>query len=372
MLLTSEPTRLARFLRLVGLVSVVSSSVGDASMRHPWVAVLAVLSWLGWAGWVVEPARAYRLERICLCAMAVGGGATCIQLPGSAITALATVFIGLALAGTVGFGLGVAAVTVLCMCVSVVAAGVRPQALAGLLVGVVVAGLGGWGRRQSRIAADQNRLLVEQNRVIRAERDRAAALAERGRIARDMHDVLAHTLGGLVLQLDAADALLEAGQVDRAAERVKGSHALAVSGLAEARRVVGALRAESFDLTAELRRLAEEHRSAGGQLEVRSDVDPEVSNEQAAVAIARAVQESLTNARKHAPGQPVTLALRGDADMIQVQVSNPLTAHRVSLAASGSGAGLLGMRERITAVGGTVEAAKEGDRWTVRIRVPRR
>ncbi|MGW4249240.1 sensor histidine kinase [Nocardia sp. NPDC004722] len=361
---------LSRLLRPVGLVAVVSTSAHAELWQRPWVAVLAVVSWLGWAGWAASPFGS-RMERISVAAMAIGGGLTVGQSAGSAITALATIFVALSLSDPPRFGVTIALGTFALMCVSILLAGGRPQAFLGLLIGAVVIGLAGWSRRQARVAAERNRLLVEQNRIIRAERDRAAALAERGRIARDIHDVLAHTLGGLVLQLDAADALLEAGAVEQATERVRASHALAVSGLADARRVVGALRAERFDTAAELRRVVDEHRGAGGEVAERLDIAVNPANEQTAVALIRAVQEALTNARKHAPGQPVTLTLRDNAGRIEAIVSNPVAVHRLSLGASGTGAGLLGMRERIEAVGGHLTAGKEDGRWTVRILLPR-
>ncbi|MFI5777874.1 sensor histidine kinase [Nocardia sp. NPDC051570] len=367
------PTGLARLLRLVGLVSVVSGST-DASVWHqPWVAAGVVLAWIGWAGWVVAPVGSRWLLRIPLCAMAIGGGLTAMQPVGSTITALAVVFTALSLvAEPLLICLGIAALTVVCCCISIALVPDPQFAMLGLLLGLGVTGLMGLSRRQGRVSAEQNRLLVQQNRVIRAERDRAAALAERGRIARDMHDVLAHTLGGLVLQLDAADALLEAGEVERAAERVKASHRLAASGLADARRVVGALRADGFDPAVELQRLYDEHRGAGGQLEVRTDAELRGLDEQVAVALARAVQEALTNARKHAPGQPVTLTIRDEADQLAITAVNPMATQRITLTASGSGAGLLGMRERIAASGGTVDVRKENGQWAIRIRVPRR
>ncbi|AYF74485.1 two-component sensor histidine kinase [Nocardia yunnanensis] len=361
---------LSRLLRLVGLVAVVWSWNADLWHR-PWVAALVALSWLGWAGWVVAPVGS-RLERICVSAMAVGGGLTVAQSAGSVITAFAALFVAVSLLGEpIWSGWLVAAGTVLSMCVSMLIEG-APGRLPGLLAGAAVITLGGWSRRQARTAAQRNRLLVEQNRIIRVERDRAAALAERGRIARDIHDVLAHTLGGLVLQLDAADALLEARNVEQAAARVKASHALAVSGLADARRVVGALRSGHLDAAAELRRVIDEHRAAGGELAERVDTAVELADEQAAVALTRAVQEALTNARKHAPGQPVTLTLRDSGDALAATIANPLVAQRTLLSGTGSGAGLLGMRERIEAAGGTLTAGKEDGRWTVRILLPRK
>ncbi|WP_330179939.1 histidine kinase [Nocardia sp. NBC_01503] len=392
MLIGTPPTGLTRLFRLGGLVVVIVTSWHAPEIHQPWVLIAALVSWIGWAGWVVAPAAA-RSERIFLCAMAIGGGFTAMQLTGSMMTALVVIVFAIAvLSDPVWFGLTVAGVTAVAMCLSGVLAGSAPTGFLGIVTSAGLVALMGWNRRQTRVAAEQNRLLLEQSRVIRVERDRAAALAERGRIARDIHDVLAHTLGGLVLQLDAADALLEAGAVDKAAERVKASHALAVSGLADARRVVGTLRSEEFDLAAELHRLTAEHRAAGGAVDLSTEahsleMNPEVRaaptvtggravehpvSEQVAVALARAVQEALTNARKHAPGQPVTLIRHDGAADIEITISNHVVAHMGSLARSGAGAGLLGMRERIAAVGGTVTAGKEDGRWMVRIRVPRR
>ncbi len=385
---------LSRLLRLVGLVSVVLSSLSVPLWHHPWLAAGAILSWAGWAVWALAPVITPWMMRLCVCAFAIGGGLTATRVPGSAISALIAPASALAMVGeSIWFGIGVSALTGLCLGISVLAAPGRVNGSVGFLLGLVVVGLIGWSRRQSRITSEQNRILVEQSRVIRDERDRAAAMAERGRLARDIHDVLAHTLGGLVLQLDAADALLEAGEVQRAAERVKASHQLAVSGLDDARRVVNALRAERFDLSGELERLFQDHRAAGGQVRLRADVELLGVDEQVAVALTRAVQEVLTNARKHAPDQPVALTIRdADAGFLEIEATNPIASHRVSLGSTGAGAGLLGMTERIAAVGGSVEAdrvdagagdaartdtgdgpsVKEGRWWRVRIRVPRR
>ncbi|MQY19907.1 sensor histidine kinase [Nocardia macrotermitis] len=369
----TAPTSLSRLLRLIGLVAVLFSSLHAHLWTHPWIAAGAVLSWIAWAAWAAEPQGTVWPGRICLCAMAIGGGSTAAWVAGSAITALGTVFAALSLAtAPVTIGLAIATLSAVCTCISVLGVAGHPRDLLGLLVGVLVFGLMGWSRRQAREAADQNRLLLEQNRVIRAERDRAAALAERGRLARDIHDVLAHTLGGLVRQLDAADALLEAGEVDRASERVKASHELARSGFEDARRVVNALRAEGFDLGEELRRLAAEERASGGRAELRVDAELRRLDEQTAVAIGRAAQEACTNARKHAPGQPITLTLEDRDEGLDVTIGNPITGKLSALRDSGAGAGLLGMTERIAAVGGTVRAGRQDNLWTVRIRVPHR
>lgn len=373
MIAGTAPTGLSRLLRLIGLVAVLLSSLHTHLWSHPWVAAGTVLSWLGWLAWLAEPREIRWPGWIFLCAMAIGGGLTAPWVAGSVITVLSTVFAAASLvAAPVMVGPGIVLLATGCSTLSLVATGVQAGDVLGLLSGVLVFGLMGWSRRQARRAAEQDRLLVEQNRVIRAERDRAAALAERGRLARDIHDVLAHTLGGLVRQLDAADALLEAGEVDRAAERVRASHELARSGFEDARRVVAALRAEGFDLGEELRRLARDERDAGGRVELHVDAELRRLDEQTAVAVGRAVQEAFTNVRKHAPGQAITLTLRDGPDGLDVTVANPLTARLSALRDSGAGAGLLGMTERIAAVGGTVRAGREDEQWMVRIRVPHR
>jgi signal transduction histidine kinase len=98
-----------------------------------------------------------------------------------------------------------------------------------------------------------NELVAERVRAD-AERDRAAALAERNRLGREMHDVLAHSLGALSVQLDAADALLQAGDdPDKARELVQTARGLAVQGLDETRQAVHALRDAPVGLAAELK-----------------------------------------------------------------------------------------------------------------------
>ncbi|MFE9579432.1 sensor histidine kinase [Nocardia sp. NPDC006044] len=368
------PTTPNRLLRLAGVAAMVVLLRDDQLARQG----VAILIMVGIAGlallvWAVGPMGRPWVSRSVLGVMAICSGLTVAQVGGSLVPLLAAAFAGVAVVQhSVTFGALIIGVEVIAVGVSSVAAHHTPSAYLGLLAGVLLVALMGLSRRQFRVTAEQNRLLVEQSREIRAERDRAATLAERGRIAREVHDVLAHTLGGLVLQLDAADALLEAGETERAADRVRASRELAVSGLDDARQVVGALRAERIDLPAEFERLTTEHRNAGGRVTMDLSGDAEQLGEQVRVALLRGVQESLTNARKHAPGAEVELRLSVGAEQAELVASNPLADRSGLLSASGMGAGLLGMRERIGALGGTVEAGKAGDRWTVRMTVPRR
>ncbi|MEV6556770.1 histidine kinase [Nocardia sp. NPDC051756] len=368
------PTTPNRLLRLAGVVAMVVL-LRDDQLARQGVPVLVMVGIAGLAllVWAVGPMEQPWVSRTVLGAMAVFGGLTVAQVGGSLIPLLAAAFGSVAVVQhSITFGALIIGGEAVAVGVSSVAAHHSPSAYLGMLAGLLLVALMGLSRRQFRVTAEQNRLLVEQSREIRAERDRAATLAERGRIAREVHDVLAHTLGGLVLQLDAADALLDAGETERAADKVRASRELAASGLDDARQVVGALRAEKIDLPSEFERLVTEHRNASGQVKMHLSGDIEQLGEQVSVALLRGAQESLTNARKHAPGAEVELRLSVGAQQVELLASNPLSDRLGLLSASGMGAGLLGMRERIGALGGAVEAGKVGDRWTVRMTVPQR
>ncbi len=113
-------------------------------------------------------------------------------------------------------------------------------------LGFAALALAGANLRQTEQRAEQAELLLAQAQVSHEEQLRSARLEESARIARDIHDVLAHTLAGLVIQLEATDALLAQGvDADAIRERVQRAHALAREGLQEARRAVGALRGDA-------------------------------------------------------------------------------------------------------------------------------
>ncbi|TDW23919.1 sensor histidine kinase [Kribbella kalugense] len=223
----------------------------------------------------------------------------------------------------------------------------------------------GLNRRQYEVQTRQTELLLEQTRLAQSEHTRAAALEERGRIARDLHDVLAHSLGALSVQLEVAEALLdERGDTEGALERVRRSRRLAVQGLTEARNAVAALRADEVpDLAQAVAALAEQHENDHGTA-VRLSITGQVSRTESGVTVAllNAAREALTNAAKHAPGQPVELALGFD-NGVRLSVRN-------KGATSGEGFGLAGMRERLALVGGTLAAGPDGDDWLLVAEVP--
>ncbi|TDU87521.1 signal transduction histidine kinase [Kribbella voronezhensis] len=223
----------------------------------------------------------------------------------------------------------------------------------------------GLNRRQAEVQARQTEQLLEQTRLAQREHARAAALDERGRIARELHDVLAHSLGALSVQLELAEALLDEGNdVPAALDRVKRSRRLAVQGLVEARNAVAALRADEIPALPEaLAALVEQHRKdhrteVGLTVEAPPSPTPDV-----VVALLGAAREALTNAAKHAPGRPVDVRLDG-------RRGARLTVRNAGATVGENGFGLAGMRERLALVNGKLEAGPDGDDWLVVAEVP--
>lgn len=207
--------------------------------------------------------------------------------------------------------------------------------------------------------------MLEERVEAAAERARMAALEERARLARDLHDVLAHSLGALVVQLDAVDAELEAGHTEPARDRAQRARTLAADGLEEARRAVAALRDPDATTESAVRSLIETHRGLGGT--INATVSGGVSTRPETVdAIRRSTQELLTNARRHAPGREFRLELSGTDESILV-VSTPRVPGPA--AGVGGGRGLTGLRERVESAGG-VATVDAGDPFTVTVRLP--
>ena len=197
---------------------------------------------------------------------------------------------------------------------------------------------------------------------------REAALLERGRIAREIHDVLGHSLSGIALQLDMADALRGNGHDEEATAAVRRARALAVDSIGETRRAVHALREGTLPLPETLSRLAEHNAAA-----LTIDGDPAPVGAEAAHTVVRVAQEALTNTAKHAPGATRALRLAFTDDRVALTVHNgPATAERDGELADGTGVGLVGMRERAALLGGTLKAepARDGG-WTVELELPR-
>ena len=218
----------------------------------------------------------------------------------------------------------------------------------------------------------QNASLAAETQLTREEQARSATLAERARIAREIHDVLAHSLAALTVQLETADALLEGGRAEQARQSVVRAGHLAREGLAETRRAISALRGETLPLPELLAGLAGEYRvDLGAPATVHVHGEPVQVNPDTGLAVYRTAQEAMTNVRKHAPGAPVELTLRYGPDSVELAVANGAAPPSDRpLADSGGGYGLTGLRERAELAGGGFTAGPDGDGWRVDVRIP--
>jgi signal transduction histidine kinase len=200
------------------------------------------------------------------------------------------------------------------------------------------------------------------------QREREAARAERERIARELHDVLGHSLTGVSMQIESAAAILETtADTDRALVYLDNAGKLVRTGQQEADAAVRTLRAGQVAVNVMIEGLVDMQGAGGARVQVTTTGTPRPLDAEPALALYRVAQEALTNAAKHAPGQPVQVGLSYTAGVVRVCVVNevgPGAADPI-----GSGHGLLGMRERIAAVGGTVSAGRAGSRWQVEARV---
>ena len=230
--------------------------------------------------------------------------------------------------------------------------------------------LGGIARRNREGRVEQTELALAREQTAREEHARAAALAERARIARDVHDVLAHSLAGLSLSLQGARLILERdGASPEAVAQVERAQRLAAEGLAEARRAVAALREDPVPVERSVADLVTAFRletGAPAELSVRGD--PRELPGPVATTVYRTAQEALTNTRKHAPGAPVRVTLDYQPDRVLLTVTDH-PGRRPTPAAPG-GYGLTGMRERAELIGGELTSEPGEDGWRVCLVVP--
>ncbi|MFD0024195.1 sensor histidine kinase [Streptomyces sp. NPDC058382] len=257
--------------------------------------------------------------------------------------------------------------------------------LIGIVTGLVsfVPALTGVSVRNHRDAAETARLRADQTALL-AEMDRAQAVtAERARMARELHDMVANHLSAIAIHSTAALSIDEPETSRKALGVIREN---SVEGLAEMRRLIGLLRAGGADpepssspTLGSLDALIAQHRTnaaSSGLTCVLDDSRTEPGPLPAPVELAayRIVQESLTNALKHAAPGRVTVALGQSGKRLTVEVTSVL-GDRPPPRAPGSGAGLVGMEERVALLGGEIEAGPvstgDGTRiWRVRAELP--
>jgi signal transduction histidine kinase len=319
------------------------------------------------------PARETRLQAIVIAAMGAAGVVIAgLQVTGATgVAAGVAVFIAIArLPFRLGVALG-AMVTVALGAVTALA-GASSSAVAAATLVTVLLGVVAQFLKQSRASQDRTEMLLAQLEDARDDQARAAAIAERSRIASELHDVLAHSLSGAAIQLQAARKLADREQakaplreaIDRASELVR-------AGLASARQAVGALRGDAPPTLAQLRSLVDSyHADMNLDVTLRIEGEPRTLPADPSLALYRGAQEALTNVARYAPSACTTVVLRYEPGRTKLSVDNGASATPPRLGISG-GHGLEGMRERIERAGGTMSAGPTAEGWRVEIEVPR-
>ena len=239
---------------------------------------------------------------------------------------------------------------------------------AALLVAVLVAS-------RLRVGAE----LTRERELTAIEQSRRVLVEERSRIARELHDVVAH--GMSLIQVQASTARYRVpGLSDEARHEFDEIAQTARDGLTEMRRLLGVLRTEDQQADRipqqglrDIPDLVQALRRAGAEID--ADLGPSPDGVPVAVDIAafRIVQEALSNAVRHAPHATITLTVQADDAAVRIVVRNnpPDATEMRPWPPAQRGHGLLGMRERAALVGGSVSAAPDGDGgWTVRAVLP--
>jgi signal transduction histidine kinase len=402
-LIDVPPTvKVIRFIVLVIVLVTVPLStphLGEGA-RGIAIAVTLAISAVTWTIWNLVGDRP-RTWLAMLAVMGAAGGALAgISLLNAAVAIGFVVTISAGARLPTEVSAAIVAETVAAFLIAGVVSGTPPEALIGWTAGLIGLWALGLTRRAYVLRAVDAEQALEQARRAHAAETQAAALAERARIAREIHDVLAHALAAVSVNLQAAEGLLDAvpgkgPELAKVVECVERAGALTKEGMAETRRAILALRDDSADapagyasraagrptgtgaaekgaagdtadpsgppaerLTHRLRALVDEHRAAGDTaVELTVAGTPRPLGSERALTVYRTAQEALTNARKHAPG---------------LRVSNPLppTGTEGPLAHAGTGYGLTGLQERAALADGTLTAAPEDGQWEVRLTLP--
>ena len=362
---------------LIGVAVVIADTVAAGLPSHPAGRIgVVVLTAAALTAWGTVLRRSIRDVRV-LVPLLLGAGLAGAWLnvlspagPGFLIAYLAMAGIGLRLPRRVAVLAGV----VVLVAVGLAQGATSPHPLASVLDIALGAGflfVASAFAGVSRDASEQARRLLEQEQATREAREHAAVLAERSRLARELHDVLAHSLAGLAVQLEGARLLAtKTGADSRLVEQLTAAQRIARDGLVNARSAVSTLRGDGLPGPAEIPQLVEQARAAGSPVTFQVAGQARPIPAETGLAVYRAVQEALTNVAKHAgPGSPVDVRITWSPDEVRADVVNRAGGTPAAGLPS-SGYGLAGLSERAALAGGRLEAGPDDDGWRVRLVLP--
>ena len=362
----SRPRRLLAWAVRLLVIGVLLGGALTGSHAHGWtmaggaagILLAAVAAWAFWRTTLAHRLWPSVALMAVLLAMAVGGQAAGFRVPalviwcGCAVTSLERLPIAVAVPVTaVSLATFAAVNNDVWLTTAVTTAGLA---------------LAGYTLRLDAEARGSAQRLLTQERMARAAEAESAALAERARIAREIHDVLAHSLSAQLVHLEAARLLIERG-ADRETilERVVAARGMARDGLVETRQALSALRGEMTPLEDFLTEIV----GTTGRAEVTVTGDRRQLPAEASQAVRRVAQEALTNVRKHAPGAQVLLTLDYGEHEVTLDVRDS-GGSPGELTGAGGGYGLLGMRERAELLGGSLLAGPDEEGFVVTLKVP--
>src|SRR4051794_4644812 len=368
---SARKTRLAVGALILIAIAIGATAPGSAGSRAVFIAGLAVAI-AAWIAWASRPLSEIATA-VVLALVGVGGAAVVAAGGRGAVAALGFPLIAVA-----------AAAERLPLRLAALVAG---SAFASLLVGAIVTRSGfvlvaalivppsgfiaGLAPRQHIARVEQAELLLAEAQRAKEEQARAAAFDERMRVAREIHDVLAHSLAALSIRLDVVHALLADGNAAAALVQVEQSQQLAAQGIAETREAVAALRSDAAPLTVELARLVDAYsHDSGLEASFSAEGEPRGLPADTELACRRITQESLTNARRHAPGALVTARLVYRPAEVRLLVRTVGASGLSGMSNDGGGYGIAGMRERAEMLHGRLTAGPVSGGWEVELCIP--
>lgn len=350
-----------------GITSGAHLGLGGSHLAALLLLIAAVASWLGWSLIGFRPGHV-RVKVALLVIGAVSGGVL-MHYATVALVFVAVASFRATIEWPIGPAIVISAAGWISMLVTTAAYGGNHY---GDFVGGLAASFGamvtGSSRRQAVLIAEQNALIRLEKDRTEVERERAELLAERNHLARELHDVLAHTLAALSVQLEAFDTVVAADPTTPPVvnEQLTKTKILVREGLTEARGAVRALRENSVPLVEQLQKLCTEHKASLSVVGLPRPLSPPVT-----LNLYRVTQEALTNVVKHAPGAPTTVDLAFKDEGVSLIVENAAsTSTSRPLDKTGAGYGLQGIAERLELIDGKMDAGAAGEGWRISIEVP--